>query len=159
MIHATHTRIVFSVLAALLAGSALAEGNPSLSQAQSECRSIAQQQTGYNPNAAPPTTTSQPQAGGRARGAATGAMAGAVVGRSKANQYENVPGNVADQYTQNKAENAAKAGVVVGGSRNRQQRRQNAASQQQAAQQQSAAANAYNQAYASCMAGKGFPGQ
>jgi hypothetical protein len=63
----------------VLAGSvgAKGEGEPSLQQVQAECSSIAQQ-TGSNPNAAAMTTTSQPQAGGRARGAAAGVMAGAA---------------------------------------------------------------------------------
>ena len=86
-------------------------------------------------------------------------MAGAVKGRSKANQYENVPDNVAEEYTRNQMQDAAKMGAAAGAAKQRQGRRQNAASQQQAQQQQSSAANAYNQAYASCMAGKGFPGQ
>lgn len=159
MSNPTHACLGFSVLGLLLAGSALAEGQPSLSQAQSECRSIAQQQTGYDPNAAPSTTTTQPQAGGRARGAAAGAMAGAVKGKSKANQYGNVPDQVAEEYTRNQMQDAAKMGTAVGASRQRQQRRQDTKSQQQAQQQQSSAANAYNQAYSACMAGKGFPGQ
>ncbi|MGQ0445475.1 MAG: hypothetical protein ACT4O2_10220 [Beijerinckiaceae bacterium] len=114
-------RRVIGAFGVVLAGSVWAqgEGEPSLQQAQAECSSIAQEQTGSNPNAAPTTTASQPQAGGRARGAAAGAM---------------------------------------GAARQRQQRRQSAGTQQQAQQQQAASANAYNQAYASCMAAKGFPG-
>ena len=83
-------RRVIGAFGVVLAGSVWAqgEGAPSLPQAQAECNSIAQQQTGSNPNAAPTTATSQPQAGGRARGAAAGAMAGAAKGRSKANQYD-----------------------------------------------------------------------
>lgn len=136
----------------ILAGAAQAQGEPSLQQAQAECQSIAQQQTGYNPNAAPATT--EPQAGGRARGAASGAMAGAAKGRSKANQYGNVPDEVAEEYTKNQMQDAAKAGAAAGAAKQRQERRQGAMGQQQ-----SDAANAYNQAYASCMTAKGFPGQ
>ena len=51
----------------------------------------------------------------------------------------------------------AKAGAAVGAVRQHQQCRQNAMSQQQAEQEQSSAANAYGQAYAECMAAKGFP--
>ncbi|MGH8659771.1 MAG: hypothetical protein ACREV4_15185 [Gammaproteobacteria bacterium] len=154
-------RRVIGALGFILAGSVWAqgEGEPSLQQAQAECYSIAQQQTGYNPNAAPTTTTSQPQAGGRARGAAAGAMAGAAKGRSKANQYDNVSDEVAEEYTRNQMQNAARGGAAVGAARQRQQRRQSAGAQQQAQQQQATSANAYNQAYASCMAAKGFPGQ
>jgi hypothetical protein len=46
------------------------------------------------------------------------------------------------------------AGAAAGAARQRQERRQGATGQQQ-----SDAANAYNQAYASCMTAKGFPGQ
>lgn len=159
MFNEISVRLGFAAFTLLLAGSVLAEGEPSLQQAQSECRGIAQQQTGYNPNAAPTTTTPEPKAGGRAKGAAAGAMAGAAKGRSKANQYGNVPDEAAEEYTRNQMEDAAKAGAAAGAARQRQQRRQNATSQQQEQQQQSSLANAYNQAYASCMAGKGFPGQ
>ncbi len=139
-------------LAMALAGSTAAESSP-LAQAQAECQNIAQQQTGYNPSAA--STTTQPQAGGRARGAAAGAMAGAAKDRSKANQYGNVSGEVAEEYTRNQMEDAAKMGAAAGASRQRQQRREDRRGQQQ----ESSAANVYNQAYSSCMAAKGFPGQ
>ncbi len=143
----------FGLFVLLLASSVLAQGEPSVSQAQSECKSIAQQQTGYNPNAAPAPT--QPQTGGRAKGAAAGAMLGAAKGQSKANQYEHAPDRVTEEYTENQMKDAAKAGAVVGAAKQRQQRQQATVAQQQ----ESASANAYNQAYGSCMAGKGFPGQ
>jgi hypothetical protein len=151
--------MIIGAFGLVLADSAMAQGEASLQQVQAECQGIAQQQTGYNPNAASTTTTTQPQAGGRARGAAAGAMAGAVKGQSKANQYDNVPNEVAEEYTRNQMQDAAKAGVVVGGARQRQERRQDEKAQQQAQQQQSSAATAFDQAYASCMAAKGFPGQ
>ena len=125
-------RQVIGAFGVVLAGSVWAqgEGAPSLQQAQAECASIAQQQTGSNPNAAPTTAPSQPQAGGRARGAAAGAMAGAAKGKSKANQYGNVPDEVAEEYTRNQAQDAATAGAVVGGTRQRQERRQSGQAQQ-----------------------------
>jgi hypothetical protein len=129
--------------------SAYAQGGPSLQQAQAECQSIAAQQTGYNPNAA--TTAAQPQKGGGARGAAAGAMAGAAKGASKAKQYENVPDNVAEEYTKNQMQDAAKKGAAAGTAK----QRQGAAAQQRAG----ASAEAYKQAYSSCMTAKGFPGQ
>src|SRR5512143_1999145 len=92
----------------VLTHPAAAQGEPTLQQAQAECQSTAQQQTGYNPNAASTTTTTQPQAGGRARGAAAGAAAGAVVGRSKTNDYENISDEAAEEYTRNQMEDAAK---------------------------------------------------
>ena len=99
-------RRVIGAFGVVLAGLVWAqgEGAPSLQQAQAECSSIAQQQTGSNPNAAATTAPSQPQAGGRARGAAAGAMAGAAKGKSKANQYGNVPDEVAEEYTRNQAQ-------------------------------------------------------
>ena len=135
------------VFGVVLCSWAQAQEAPSQQQAQAECQSIAQQQTGYNPNAA---ATSQPQAGGRARGAAAGAMAGAAKGKSKSNQYSRVPDNVAEEYTRNQMQDAAKMGVVAGASRQRQGRRQDAAAQ-------NSSANAYNQVYSACMAAKGFP--
>ncbi|MDD1632278.1 MAG: hypothetical protein LUP91_08740 [Methylococcaceae bacterium] len=144
-------RLAVGIFGVVFGSWAQAQGAPSLQQAQAECQSIAQQQTGYNPNAA---TTTQPQAGGRGRGAATGAMAGAAKGKSKANQYSNVPDNVAEEYTRNQMQDAAKMGAAAGASRQRQQRRQGAVAQQQ----QNSSATAYNQAYGSCMAAKGFPG-
>src|SRR5262245_25386121 len=102
MLHPKPIRWVVAVLAGLLIagdGSVQAQGQPSLQQAQSDCRTLAQQQTGYNPDTS--ATSTQAQGGGRARGAAAGAMAGAAKGRVKANQYENVPDEVADQYTKN----------------------------------------------------------
>jgi hypothetical protein len=140
-------RLIAGVFGVVLGSWAQAQEAPSLQQAQAECQSIAQQQTGYNPNAA---ATSQPKAGGRARGAATGAMAGAVKGKSKSNQYSRVPDNVAEEYTRNQMQDAAKMGAAAGASKQRQQRRQGAMAQD-------SSANAYNQAYGSCMAAKGFP--
>jgi hypothetical protein len=52
-------------------------------------------------------------------------------------------------------EDAAKAGAAVGASRQRQERRQ----ERKTGKQQTSAANAFNEAYASCMTSKGFPGQ
>jgi hypothetical protein len=130
MFHSKPIRLMIGGFGLILAGSAWAQGEPSLQQAQAECQSIAQQQTGYNPNAAPATTPTQPQMGGRGRGAAAGAMAGAARGRSKANQYGNVPDEVAEEYTRNQMEDAAKAGAAAGAARQRQQRRQSAKTQQ-----------------------------
>jgi hypothetical protein len=141
-------RLTVGVFSVVLGSWAQAQEAPSLQQAQAECQSIAQQQTDYNPNAA---ATTQPQTGGRARGAAAGAMAGAIKGKSKSNQYGNVPDNVAEEYTRNQMQDAAKMGAAAGAAKQRQQRRQGAVAQE-------SSANAYNQAFASCMAAKGFPG-
>jgi hypothetical protein len=141
-------RWIIGSIGLLIGVSAYAQA-PTLQQAQSECAGIAQQQTGYSPNAAP---AAAPPRGGRARGAAAGAAAGAAKGAIKKNQYENVPDEVAEEYTKNQMEDGAKAGAVVGASRQRRDRRQERAAG-------NASADAYNQAYASCMTAKGFPGQ
>lgn len=141
-------RLIVGFLGIILGSWTRAQEPPSVQQAQAECQSIAQQQTGYNPNAA---ATTQPQTGGRVRGTAAGAMAGAVKGKSKSNQYSRVPDNVAEEYTRNQMQDAAKMGTAVGASRQRQERRQGAKAQ-------NSSAAAYNQAYGSCMAAKGFPG-
>jgi hypothetical protein len=73
-------------------------------------------------------------------------MAGAVKGKSKADQYGNVPESVAEEYTHSQMEEKAKMGAAAGAAKQRQQRRQDTAAQ-----------DAYNQAFASCMAAKGFP--
>ena len=147
--------MIIGAVSLALTHPAAAQDDAALQQAQAECQSTAQQQTGYNPNAAPATTTTQPQAGGRARGAAAGAMAGAVMGKSRTRDYDNLSNEAAEEYTKNRMEDAAKAGAAVGASRQRQDRRQG----RKAEQQQTSAANAYNQAYAACMTSKGFPGQ
>ena len=143
MFYPKSIRLAVGVIA-VLGNWVQAQEAPSVQQAQAECQSIAQQQTGYNPNAA---ATTQQQANRPARGAATGAMAGAVKGKSKSNQYSNVPDNVAEEYTRNQVQDAAKMGVAAGASRQRQERRQSAKSQ-------NSSATAYNQAYSSCMAAR-----
>jgi hypothetical protein len=149
MLNCKLTRLSIGFISLLFGVAAYAQGAPTLEQAQNECRGIAQQQTGYDPNAA--QAAGQPK-GGRARGAAAGAMAGAAKGAVKKNQYDNVPDEVAEEYTKNQMQDAAKVGAVAGASRQRRDRRQGAAAQQ-------GSADAYNQAYASCMTAKGFPGQ
>lgn len=76
-------------------------------------------------------------------------MAGAAKGKSKSNQYGNVSDEVAEEYTRNQMQDAAKAGVAVGAAKQRQQRRQDQ-------QQQSSSTDAYDQAFSACMAAKGF---
>lgn len=113
---------------------------------QAECTSIAQQSGGSQ------TQSAQPPSGGRARGAAVGAMAGAAKAETKGRQYGaygNVNDDIKQEYRQNEARSAAAAGVVVGGARQRQQRRQD--SQQSASSSQS-----FDQAFGSCMMGRGY---
>lgn len=123
------------------------QGQDSATQASDEaaCRTWAQGQTGVNAGTAapiPPQQTGAAVGGGeRGRGAIRGATAGAVVG------------GIANDDAGHGAAVGAAAGVVGGGMRSRQNRRaQNAAIEQQ----QAATQGAFNQAYASCMTGKGY---
>lgn len=106
------------------------------------CRGWAQSNTGIDPNAAAqPAPQQTGPTGQRARGAVRGAAAGAVVG------------GVANDDAGHGAAVGAAAGVVAGGVRSRQERRAENANAQN---QQSASLNTFNQAYASCMKGKGY---
>jgi hypothetical protein len=109
------------------------------------CRGWAQQTTGIDPAVAsqPAPQQSGPAVGGgqRARGAVRGAAAGAVVGEA------------ANGDAGHGAGVGAAAGVVAGGARARQDRRaKNAAAQQN--QQQTMAT--FNNAWATCMKGRGY---
>jgi hypothetical protein len=134
-----------------------------------ECRTIATQSTGYDPAKA--QAAAQPQVtapnskpgGGRARGAARGALAGGVRAEAKGQQYqayENAPEELKQQYRQNEARSGAQVGTAVGGAAQRRQRRQQAQQQtpQQASaqQQQSQQAVTFDQAYKSCLTGRGY---
>jgi len=125
---------------------------PSRNQSQQQqaddstaCRSWAQQTTGIDPAVAsqPAPQQTGPAVGGgqRARGAVRGAAAGAVVGE------------VANGDSSRGAKNGAAAGVVVGGSRARQEKRAANANAQQG--QQNAMAT-FNNAWSTCMKGKGY---
>jgi hypothetical protein len=110
-----------------------------------ECRTWAQQTTGIDPVAAsqPAPQQTGPAVGGgqRARGAVRGAAAGAVVGE------------VAHGDAGHGAAVGAGAGVVAGGVRARHDRRaQNAAAQQN---QQNTMAT-FNNAWGTCMKGRGY---
>lgn len=110
-----------------------------------ECRSWAQQSTGVDPAVAsqPAPQQTGPAVGGgqRARGAVRGAAAGAVIGE------------VGSGDSSHGAKVGATAGVVAGGSRARQEKRAANANAQQS--QQNAMAT-FNNAWATCMKGKGY---
>jgi hypothetical protein len=109
------------------------------------CRSWAQQTTGIDPALAsqPAPQQTGPAVGGgqRARGAVRGAAAGAVIGEAGSGDAGHG------------AKVGAAAGVVAGGSRARQERRAANANAQQG--QQNAMAT-FNNAWATCMKGKGY---
>lgn len=123
------------------------KGQSSTTQAndESSCRNWAQSQTGISPNAAaqPAPQQTGPAVGGgqRVGGALRGAAAGAVVG------------GVANNNAGHGAAVGAAAGVVAGGVRARQDRR---AQNQAAANQQTNTQATFNQAYGSCMKGRGY---
>jgi Glycine-zipper domain len=98
-----------------------------------ECRTWAQQQSGVNPNAAPPPagvgSHARGTAGGAARGAAAGAALGAIAGD---------------------AGKGAAAGAVVGGVGGRR------GSKRAAGAQQAQTADSFARAYAACMEGRGY---
>jgi hypothetical protein len=109
------------------------------------CRDWTQSRTGISQQMAnaPAQQQTGPAVGGgqRARGALRGAAAGAVVG------------GVANNDAGHGAGVGATAGVVAGGMRARQDRR---ASNAAAQSQQSNNLAAFNQAYSSCLQGRGY---
>ena len=125
-----------------------------------DCQAIAKQSTGYDPAAATQAAApEEPERGGRVRGAAKAATAGAVAAGVRGQQYDaydKMSDDAKQEYRQNEAKSAAAAGAVVGGSRQRQERREGNKAQEQQAAQANAAASAYDQAYKSCMMGRGY---
>jgi hypothetical protein len=116
---------------------------------QTECRTWAVQQTGFDPAYPPPapvTGTSQ-QGGEVLRGAARGAVLGVTVGA------------IAGDAGEGAAAGAA-GGALIGGFRRRDQRRadEQMQAQAQAQYQQQIAANtqAFNRAVAVCLQGRGY---
>ena len=116
-----------------------------------DCYQWAKQNTGFDPMAAPTTTSPPPQRTapttsplrGAARGAAGGAIVGAIAGD-----------------TGKGAAIGAASGAVFGGARRREQVRRQQEAEQQWANQQAAnyqqRRNEYNRAYAACLEGKGY---
>lgn len=112
---------------------------------QAECTSMAQQSAGSQTAAPAPR-------GGAMKGAAAGAMAGAAKAEVKGQQYGaygNVNDDIKQEYRQNEAKSAAAAGAVIGAAKQRQQRNQ-------ASQQSAASSQAVDQAFGSCMMGRGY---
>ena len=131
--------IVASMLALVVSGAAFSQA-PSPAD-ETECNSVAIQQSGYDPANPPVAATAQAApvtgSGGRARGAAAGAAVGAVGG--------------------NDVGNAAAKGAVVGGVAQRNRNRQAASSANaSAAQQQQSGLAAYQSARGACLQAKGY---
>jgi hypothetical protein len=145
------TAIVLS-LACATASAQYPPAYPSKGQSQdqqakdsTECRAWAQQTTGIDPALAsqPAPQQTGPAVGGgqRAGGAVRGAAAGAVVG------------GIANGDAGHGAAVGAGAGVVAGGSRARREKRANNAAAQNAQTQSMAT---FNNAWATCMKGRGY---
>lgn len=104
----------------------------------------------HNIAASQGSSAAPPPSGGRIKGAAVGAAAGAtgaeVRGRQHDEFYDRANDDVKQEYRQNRAQQTAAAGAVVGGARQRQERR---------AQNKTNAANT-STAYTSCLQGKGY---
>ena len=137
-----------------------AQGQSAEQKDMADCQAIAKQSTGYDPAAATQAAAPEDtQRGGRARTAAKAATASAVRSEVKGQQYDaydKMSDDAKQEYRQNEAKSAAAAGAVVGGSRQRQERREQNKAQEQQAAQANAAASAYDQAYKSCMMGRGY---
>ena len=146
------TAVVVALVVGLLAGPAYGEvfvyPKPGQSQDafqrdQYECHNWAQNQTGFNPSQPTAVAASPPERGGAVRGGARGAALGAVGGAI---------GGDAGKGAAIGAAVGGTAGLMRQGARNQQ----NAQAAQQAQASQQAGLQRYEQAYAACLAGRGY---
>lgn len=144
--------IMATTVACLLATAAQAEvfvyPKPGVSQDQFgrdqfECHQWAQGQTGVNPSQPVAAQAPVPERGGAVRGAAGGAALGAIGGA--------IGGDAGKG-----AAIGAGVGAGVGLMRQNQRNRQSAQYAQQANAQQESNLGRYEQAYAACLAGRGY---
>jgi len=114
-------------------------------QDQFSCHSWAKQQTGVDPSQSYASASPQtaPQSGGAVRGGARGAAVGAIGGA--------IGGNAGKG-----AAIGAGVGAAGGAIRQRSANEQAAAANQQAMAQQQQMLQRYDQAYATCMSGRGY---
>ncbi|HKZ05217.1 MAG TPA: glycine zipper family protein [Methylomirabilota bacterium] len=110
---------------------------------QFECHNWSQQQTGVNPSQPAQVSTAPPAQGGAIRGAGRGAAVGAIGGA--------IGGDAGKG-----AAIGAAVGAVGGRMRQNDYNRQVAAQNQQAQQAQQQGIQRYEQAYRTCMAGRGY---
>ncbi len=146
------TALVALIASSALAGAAFAEVfvYPKKGQTQDqfekdqfECHNWAKQQTGFNP-AQPPQAAAAPPpppgaVGTAARGAAVGAVGGAIGGDAGKG-----------------AAVGAGVGAAAGAMRRGRYNREVATANQQAQSQQQASLQRYEQAYGTCMGGRGY---
>jgi hypothetical protein len=126
-----------------------------MQQDMTACQSAATEATGFSPSQPPLAAAPAGPSGKRLRGAAAGAVAGAV--RAEARGSDSDAWDEADEdrkqdYRQEEAQSSARAGAAVGGMATRADRRQGRRQQGQEQQQ----ASAWNQAYNSCLQGRGY---
>ena len=125
-----------------------------------ECQASAKQSSGYDPAAPPPQSgADEKERGGRVKGAAKGAAVGAAAAEVQGRQhdaYDKASDDAKQEYRQDDARSAAKAGAAVAGSRQRQDRRDDRRDDKQAAKDADAKKAAYQQAYSSCVGGRGY---
>jgi hypothetical protein len=114
-------------------------------QDQSQCYSWAKQKSGFDPMAAPTTTTPPPTGRGSSAlgGAARGALAGVAIGA------------IAGDAGKGAAIGAASGGLLGGARRRHQAAEQQQWANQQAANYEHNRAN-YNRAFGACMEGRGY---
>ena len=141
------TGLINLAMAELIIFPAKGQSSEQTEKDKFSCYGWAKQQTGFDPMAAPTTSTPAPsqqqKSGGVVRGALGGAALGAIIGDSSRS-----------------ARNAGAAGALIGGVR---QNRANTATAQNTEQwkQQEAGnyannRNQYNRAYSACLEGKGY---
>src|SRR5262245_6260993 len=150
----TKRRIAVTVVAVvcLLAAAAQAEvfvypkkgqSQDQFQRDQGDCHAWAQNQTGVNPMQQQAVVAPPPQQGGAVRGAAGGAAVGAIGGA--------IGGNAGKG-----AAIGAGVGAVVGRSRQNRANRAQQDAVNQANAQQGANLQRYEQAYGTCMGGRGY---
>jgi hypothetical protein len=146
------TAISAGLALSLLAGTSYAEvfvaPKPGQSQDafqkdQFECHNWSQQQTGVNPSQPAQVSTAPPAQGGAVRGAGRGAAVGAIGGA--------IGGDAGKG-----AAIGAAVGAVGGRMRQNQYNRDVANANAQAQQAQQQGVQRYEQAYRTCMAGRGY---
>lgn len=136
-----------SAAADLIIFPAKGQSNEQTEKDKFSCYGWAKGQTGFDPMAAPTTSTAPPsqqkKSGGAVRGALGGAALGAILGDSSRS-----------------ARNAGVAGALVGGVRQNSANNKTAQNTEQWKQQESSNyannRNKYNRAYSACLEGKGY---
>jgi hypothetical protein len=139
--------VMNSAMADLIVFPAKGQSDEQMEKDKFSCYGWAKKQTGFDPMAAPKTSTSAPaqetKSGGAVRGALGGAALGAIIGDSSKS-----------------AGRGAAAGALIGGVRqhsaNTKSEQKTEQWKQQEASNYSNQRNTYNRAYSACLEGKGY---